>query len=42
MAGMEGRLQAHLNRQVWKILGVIVPVIVVSMGMTGYFVKILA
>ena len=42
MAGMEGRLQAHVNRQVWKAVSVMVPVIVAFVGLTGYFVKILA
>lgn len=41
MTGMEGRLQDHVNRQVWKLISVIAPLMVVSVGLTSYFVKIL-
>ena len=41
MAGMEARLQTHVNRQIWKMISVIVPLVVVSVGLTGHFVKIL-
>ena len=42
MATMEGRLHAHVNRQAWMTISVIATLMVVSVGLTGYFVKILA
>ena len=42
MTAMEGRLHAHANRQAWMTISVIATLMVASIGMTGYFVKILA
>ena len=42
MATMEGRLHAHVNRQAWMTISVIATLMVASVGLTGYFVKILA
>ena len=42
MATMEGRLHAHVNRQAWMTTSVIATLMVVSVGLTGYFVKLLA
>lgn len=42
MAGMEGRLHAHVNRQVWMTMSVMATLMVASVGLTGYFVRILA
>ena len=42
MATMEGRLHAHVNRQTWMTISVIATLMVASVGLTGYFVKMLA
>ena len=42
MAVMEGRLHAQLNEQTLMAISVLAPVMVVSVGLTLYFVKTLA
>ena len=42
MAKMEGRLSAQVNRQAWTRMSVMATLMVASVGVTGYFVKILA
>ena len=42
IAAMEGRLHAHVNRQAWMTISVMATLMVASVGLTGYFVKILA
>ncbi len=41
MTGMEGRLHSRVNRQVWTAMSVMAALVVASVGLTGYFVKIL-
>ena len=42
MAEFKGELHAHVNRQAWMTISVIATLMVASVGLTGYFVKILA
>lgn len=42
MTGMEGRLHSNVNRQVWTAMSVMATIMVASVGLTGYFIKILA
>ena len=42
MIEMEGRLGAQMNRQIWTMMSVMATLMVASVGLTGYFVKILA
>ena len=42
MAEFKGELHAHVNRQAWMTISVLATLMVASVGLTGYFVKILA
>lgn len=42
MAGMESRLQARMNRQAWMTTSFLATLMVASVGMMGYFVKLAA
>ena len=42
MAEFKVELHAHVNRQAWMTISVLATLMVASVGLTGYFVKILA